>query len=297
MNRLIRIGGRVERIAQSLDEIRINQGQILENFNRAKTSRNLQEYEYKVFSQWGEDGIIQRLISCIPIKNNTFIEFGVEDFSESNCRYLLINNKWSGFVIDGSAENIRRMASASYFWAHDLRGISSFITRENIEGLLQKSGFDPDIGILSIDIDGVDYWVLEAINRFRPCILITEYNAVFGSERKISVPYSASFNRTQQHFSNLYFGASLPALTLLANRKGYSLVGTNSAGVNAFFVRNDLINEAVEVMSADKGFSKSVARESRDELGNLTFIGGDARLEQIRGLPVINVETMQEEPL
>src|SRR5437868_1668200 len=180
LNRIVRMGGRIEKITQSLDEIKISQGRILENFNRAKTAVNLQDYEYKVFSQWGEDGIIQHLTSCIPIENKTFIEFGIEDFSESNCRYLLINNKWSGFVIDGSEENIQRLTSTSYFWAHDLQAVSSFITRENIEALLQKSGFDLDVGILSIDIDGVDYWVLDAISHFRPRILITEYNAVFG---------------------------------------------------------------------------------------------------------------------
>src|ERR1700722_17975902 len=92
-----------------MDQLKINQGIILERLQSTKSSRDLKDYEYKVFSQWGEDGIIQRLINTVGIKNRTFIEFGVQDFSESNCRYLLMKDNWSGFVIDGSSEEMKRL--------------------------------------------------------------------------------------------------------------------------------------------------------------------------------------------
>lgn len=276
---------------KEFDGIKINQGLILTDLNRKKESISLRDYEFKVFSQWGEDGIIQRLIQAIDIKNRTFIEFGVEDFFESNCRFLMMKDNWSGFVIDGSQSSISRLKKSYFYWKYSLVAIDSFITRDNINQLLEKSGFDNDLGILSIDLDGNDYYVLEAIKHFRPRILICEYNAVFGIKRKISIPYEVDFVRIKKHRSNLYFGASLAAIAHLARINGYSLVGTTSAGNDAFFVRNDLVNDRVEVLSVEQAYAESKFRESRDEQGNLTFVTGEDRLELIRGLPVYDIET------
>jgi hypothetical protein len=280
-----------------LDELKVNQGILLAQINENKRSTKLTDYAFKIFSQWGEDGIIQYLIRVVEIRYHTFIEFGVEDFTESNCRFLLMKDNWSGYVIDGSSKNIERLRNSYYFWKHDLVAINSFITRENINDLILESGFSEDIGILSIDLDGIDYYVFETIRSINPRILICEYNAVFGVTRKISVPYDPDFNRRRKHFSNLYYGASLSAITFIANRKGYSLVGINPAGSNAFFVRNDLVNERVEILSPGEAFLPSQFRESRDEAGNLTFLAGDERLKLIKGLPVMNVETGNIEPL
>jgi len=274
----------------SLEQVKLNQGKLLSRANLSLNSTNLQEYEFKVFSQWGEDGIIQKLISSVEIKKKIFIEFGVEDFTESNCRFLMTNNNWSGFIMDGSISNIAKVKAAQFYWAHELQAVQAFIDRDNINDLLKLSGFDGDIGILSIDIDGVDYWVLEAIDQaFLPRILIVEYNAVFGCDRAITVPYDPHFNRTAHHHSNLYFGASLPAFVHLAAKRGYDLVGTNSAGNNAFFVRRDLMNGYLRPLSAKEGYTQSKARESRDQDGKFTFLTGDDRITAIRGLPVVDV--------
>jgi len=280
-----------------VDEIKMSQGLMLSESMAAKESKHLKDYEFKVFSQWGEDGIIQRLTSVLEIENKTFIEFGVEDFFESNCRYLMMKDNWIGFVIDGSASNIDRLKEAQFYWRYDLTALNSFITRENINELLAKSGFGEDLGILSIDLDGIDYYVLESVSFFKPRILICEYNAVFGSTRKISVPYDAGFVGRAKHYSTLYFGASLGAITQLAQQKGYSLVGTNTNGCNAFFVRNDLVNARLEVLTPEQAFTASKFRSSRDEKGNLSYVSGDARLALIKGLPVFNVETELVEPL
>ena len=215
-----------------LDEIKMNQGQLLAALSDGKASKRLADYEFRIFSQWGEDGIIQHLTKVIDIKNKAFIEFGVQDFSESNCRYLLMKDDWDGFVIDGSSENMTRLRESYYYYKHNLVAIDAFITKDNINELLARSGFSEDIGILSVDLDGNDYYILQAIKNFQPSILICEYNAVFGPTRKISVPYDPEFIRSRKHHSHLYYGASLGAMAHLANLKGYSLVGINSNANN-----------------------------------------------------------------
>jgi hypothetical protein len=165
------------------------------------------------------------------------------------------------------------------------------VTRENVNELLQSSGFDRDLGILSIDVDGIDYWLLEALDAFAPRILIMEYNSLFGKERKIAVPYDASFSRREKHYSDLYFGASLPALAHLAAKKGYSLVGTENTGTNAFFVRTDRLGADVKALSVDEAFVESRVRQSRDREGRLDYLPAEARFAAIKGLPVVNVET------
>jgi len=288
---LMRAVSEVQQSSERFDELKINQGIMLAGLNQGKHSSNLKDYEFKVFSQWGEDGVLQRLTSAIEIPEKTFIEFGVQDFFESNCRFLMMKDNWRGFVIDGSAANIDRLRQSYFYWKYEISAVDAFITRENINELLAKSGFGPDLGILSVDIDGNDYHVLQAIEVFSPRILICEYNALFGPSRRITVPYDADFVRTSKHHSNLYYGASLGAIVYLANKKGYSLVGTNSAGNNAFFVRNDLVSTQFPALTAKDGFTQSRFRESRSAEGNLTYVSGEARLKLIQGLPVVNVET------
>lgn len=284
-------------INQRLDDMKINQGIILSRLNQEAASKNLKDYEFKVFSQWGEDGIIQHLIRSVAIRDKTFVEFGVEDFFEANCRFLLMKDYWRGFVMDGSMHNIERLKGSYFYWKHQLEAVHAFITRESINDLLSSSGFGSDLGILSIDLDGVDYYVLEAIENFSPRILICEYNSVFGAARKISVPYAPDFRRTEAHHSNLYWGASLGAMTHIAAKKGYALVGTNAAGNDAFYVRKDLMNDRLEALSVEAAYVASGYRESRDRHGALSHVAGDRRLELIRGMPVFNVETGTLEPL
>ena len=263
---------------------------------RQNPSTNIQDFEFKVFSQFGEDGIIQYLVNNVEIINKTFIEFGVGDFYESNCRYLLQNNNWSGFIIDSSAENIQKIKDSSFFWKYELECVAQFITKENINQILSQSNFNKDLGILSIDIDGNDYFILQSITTFNPRIIICEFNSIFGM-RPITCPYKDNFNRTEAHFSNLYFGASLTALNYLATQKNYSLVGVNSNGINAFFIRNDLLNSKIKAVNIENIFVHSKIRQSRDTNGNLSFVSPDKQLNILRGMPVYNVITEQQEEL
>jgi hypothetical protein len=260
--------------------------------------KKFNDYEFKIFSQWGDDGLIQYLIKNIKIENEIFIEFGVEDYSESNTRFLMMNNNWKGFVMDGSEENIIRLKSKNWFWKYSLKTKAVFITKENINGLLAETGFK-NIGLLHIDLDGNDAHILEALDlsELNPSIIIMEYNSVFGNERTISVPYDKEFIRTKKHYSNLYFGASLPALTFIANNKGYGLVGCNLAGNNAYYVRKDLLNETVKEKTTDEAYVLSKFRESRNNDYSLSYLDGDDRYKIIKGLDVIHVKTNEIEKL
>ncbi len=284
LRKISRVEEQVEASLLMLAEMRIER-------QRGNQTMRIAEAEFRVFSQWGEDGIIQYLVHRVPIENKTFIEFGVEDYKESNTRFLLIHDNWSGLVMDGSSQNVEAIKSDSISWRYDLTALAAFITRDNVNSLIGER-FQGDVGILSIDIDGNDYWIWEAIDVVNPRIVICEYNSVFGMRRAVSVPYNPTFNRTAAHFSNLYFGASLAALCRLAERKGYIFVGCTGAGNDAFFVRKDLAGTIMAVTPTE-GYILSKARESRDKSGQLTFVSGGERLRIISDLDVFDFEQGQ----
>ena len=250
---------------------------------------DIHDAEFKVFSQFGDDGIIQYLVHHTKPADKRFIEFGVENYTEANTRFLLMNNNWSGLIMDGDPANMEFVRRSPDFWRYDLQAVAQFIDRDNINALFEAAGFTGEIGLLSVDIDGNDYWVWEAIHVVDPVIVTVEYNSVFGVEHAITIPYDPAFNRTRAHSSNLYWGTSLKALCLLAEKKGYSFVGCNSAGNNAHFVRKDKVGE-IPVKSAEQGYVESKFRESRDKDGNLTYLRSKQRLELIKEMQVVDIE-------
>jgi hypothetical protein len=251
--------------------------------------RRLSEVEFKVFSQFGDDGILQHLIASSGAAPDVFVEFGVSDYLESNTRFLLQGCNWRGLVLDSGEAEIRSIRARDFYWRHDLTAVQAFIDRDNIDALLTGNGFAGPLGLLSIDIDGNDYWVWEAIRAVDPVIVVVEYNGVYGPERAVAVPYDARFSRTAAHPSNLYWGASLGAFCVLAERKGYACVGSNSAGNNAYFVRRDRLGALRPLRSAE-AWVESRFRDSRDEAGQLSFLSGSARRRPIADLPLLDVE-------
>jgi hypothetical protein len=275
-----------------MEDVKLLTGRLLANQVRA-TAKSFREAEFRVFSQFGDDGIIQYLIARldIPWELSTFIEFGVQDYSESNTRFLLLNNNWRGLVMDGDKASMEGLRTRDMYWRHDLTALCRWIDRDNINEILKESGFSGPIGILSIDIDGNDYWVWQRIEAVQPVIVIAEYNSVFGPRQAVTVPYDPAFNRTRAHHSNLYWGASLSALASLARSKGYALVGSNLAGNNAYFVHESYVGRGgIVAFSPEQGYIESRFRESRDERGRLTYLGGAARRQMIAGMPVYDVE-------
>ena len=264
-------------------------GKLLSDNLTNKNFENPREAEFKVFSQFGEDGILQYLVQNLSIKNKTFCEFGVEDYRESNTRFLLMNNYWRGLVIDGSKKNIDTIMQSEYFWKYNLQAVCSFVTRDNINELISSSLEDKNIGVLSIDVDGVDYWILEKLE-ISADILVLEYNSIFGKDLSVTVPYDPAFVRGEKHFSNLYFGASIKALERLAKLKGYSLVAGNSAGNNLFFVRKDLLNTKIRECCIEDAYSLQSFTEERNFKGRGVYSRNNLGYNSIVGMEVFDTK-------
>jgi hypothetical protein len=252
--------------------------------------------EFSVYSQFGEDGIIQYLLEHVKNLPESFIEFGVETYTEASTRYLLENNNWRGLILDCDCQAMEALRSQSIFWRHDLTAVGAFIDCDNVNRLFSDHGFTGKIGLLSIDIDGNDYWVWDSIKVVDPTIVVVEYNSVFGPSIPVTVPYDPGFSRAKAHYSMLYWGCSLGALCLLAQKKGYSLVGCDSAGVNSFFVRNDSLGQ-LQALSPEAAYVPSRLRQSRDEKGRLSFLNFQESQRLIGDSPVCNVTSGQIVPL
>ena len=261
------------------ERILVELGRMQAKNNAGRDLKDLREAEFQVFSQHAEDGIIQYLTSMVPVKHRHFVEFGVQDYRESNTRFLLVKDRWSGLILDAGEAHLRYVRQESWLGSdHDLTARRAFITRENIDQLLDEGGAPRDLGLLSVDIDGNDYWIFQAITRVRARILVLEYNSFFGPDLALSVPYEERFERFRAHPSGRYFGASLRALADLAASKGYALLGCDSQGVNAFFVLRELLGSLRERTVQD------CFVEFRPGGG----MGFPAPLRPIAGLPLVD---------
>ncbi len=216
-----------------------NIGLIISKLNQKESFDEINKYEFQIFSQFGDDGIIQYLINNINFLHKKFIEFGVENYEEANTRLLLEKDNWSGLIIDSGKDNITYIKKQDFYWKYKLSVECNLITTKNINSIIKNNGFSGDLGILSIDIDGNDYWIWKEINNVNAAIVIIEYNARLGDNLSVTIPYQEKFKR--QSKNNLYYGASLTALFKLGEKKNYSLICTNKNGNNAYFIRNDLI--------------------------------------------------------
>jgi len=201
-----------------------------------KNSKRVTHYHSSVFTQNGEDGIIDEIFRRVGTTNKFFVEFGVHGV-KNNSTFLLVKG-WKGVWIGGNenGEKIAQFKFKQQMRNRDLIFEKNWITRDNIEELFAKTLVPSDFDYLSIDLDGNDYWIWEAIQRYRPRVVSVEYNATFPPEISWVMDYNANHNWDQTS----YFGASLKALQLLGNKKGYELIGCDFTGCNAFFLRNDL---------------------------------------------------------
>ena len=214
---------------------------------------------FREFSGTDEDGILLYIFSLIGVQNKTVVDIGAALPQGSNSANLLINHGWTGLLIEGSINAV--LKAREFYLKHPETSnyppkiIQAWITAENINDIILEAALPKQVDLLSIDIDGIDYWVLEAIDSVSPRVITVEYQDILGPERAWVVPYRPDFNPASYE-ANLnepnYLGASLPAFTKLANRKGYRLVGCNRYGFNAFFVRSDIGEEFLpEVSIAD----------------------------------------------
>ena len=278
-------------LADQVDQTKMLAAQpMVREFRSLKNPIALEQAEFRVFSQFGDDGIIQYIISRLSLatSDRRFIEFGVENYRESNTRFLLLNDNWTGLVMDGSEDNVASIRSEALYWRNDLTALARFITRDNINSIIQEAGLSGRLGILSVDVDGNDYWIWEAITVVDPAVVIVEFNGIFGSREAVTIPYQADFVREKAHYSFFYWGTSLKALCFLAGQKGYVWIGCNSAGNNAYFVRSEYAAAFCQP-SLPQGFVAAKFREGRDRTGNPNYVGQEKGFDLIKDLQVWDV--------
>lgn len=212
----------------------------------------LSDTEFRCFSQNGEDGILLYLFSVIGTTCKRAIEIGAGDGLHCNTANLIIHHGWDALLIDGSASGIERgrrfyaQCRDTNIWPPTL--VHAWVTAENVNHLIRENGFAGEADLLSLDIDGMDYWILNAIDCVQPRVIVVEYQDILGPDRAVTVPYDSRFFAHRDGPANApvdYSGASLPAFVKLARRRGYRLVGCQSYGFNAFFVRDDVAPDAL----------------------------------------------------
>lgn len=203
---------------------------------RMDDPKYLEAFGYKVYSQNDEDGILHEIFQRIGTENKSFVEFGVDIGIESNCHSLLLQG-WKGLWIEGRetaySQILRRFVPA--IRQEKLKVLNQYVTRENINEILKKYA-NPQLDLLSIDVDGNDWHIWNAVTAVMPRVVVIEYNGKFTPE----IDWKMAYNKEHIWDRSDRCGASLKALENLGRKKGYQLVGTNIVGINAFFVRSDL---------------------------------------------------------
>jgi hypothetical protein len=224
---------------------------------------SLTEREFGVRSQNGEDGVIQELLEAAGIRKGFFVEFGIGTGDQGNCVLLADKLGWSGLFMEADPESFGALAR-KYRRTTRVQTAEADVTVTNVEQLFTSHGVPAELSVLSIDIDGNDYWVWEAVTGFRPDIVIVEYNAALGFDRKLVM----SRDDAHRWDGTDYFGASLAAYCSLADSKGYDLVHTDRTGVNAFYVRRGIslreLPEAVKHPPNYLGRGITLPRDTED---------------------------------
>lgn len=222
---------------------------------------SIKEVGFKVYSQTDEDGILLYIFSLIGTTNKKCGEICAGNGIECNTANLIINHGWTGLLIDGNADLVKKgkefYQSHPNTYVYPPTFVCQWITKDNINSVLSQYEFTGEIDLLSIDVDGVDYWLWDAINVINPRVVVVEYQDILGPELSLTVPYKDDFNAyeysTTRGMPN-FCGASLTAFVKLARKKGYRLVGCNCFGYNAFFIRSDLGEQIFPEIAAGECF-------------------------------------------
>ena len=254
---------------------------------------NINSTEEKIFSQNGEDGIIDYLLETLNIQDPKFIEIGVEDYIESNTRLLYHIRNSIGLIIDNNIDE-DQLSNNLDLWKGRIKVIKELISPNNINEIINDNSFDKNLDLFSIDIDGLDYWVIKELPANFSKICIAEYNPLFGSELEITVPNINNFDRTKYHYSNLCWGMSLKALIAVMNEKNFVFLGTNNLKNNAFFINEELKDSFKKIiLNQDLNFDNYIDhkfRESRDRNGKLSYLSRDEQIKKIADCYVVNVK-------
>lgn len=281
-----------DKIIYCVGDVKIGQ-----NRQKYDTIDDLTEIDTKIFSQNGEDGIIDFLITKLKLTKKNFVEIGVENYRESNTRYLYNKYHPKGLIIDCIENMEEKVKPFVNLWKGDLRIANKQINSDNILTLLNER-CDYEIDIFSLDIDSIDYWIIDKLPKNVSKIFVAEYNPVFGSDLEVTVPNIKGFNRTQYHYSNLCYGMSLRALINKMKTKGYYFVGVNLQKINAFFISDQYEKkkyfDKLKIKEL-KYYTDSNIRDSRDENYKLNYLSGNKKLDEIKDCEVINLKNDKQE--
>jgi hypothetical protein len=237
---------------------------------RAGAPCRFDDIEFRNYSQNGEDGILWYVFSVIGTTTKSCIEMCAGNGQQCNTANLIINHGWTGLLFDG--DEARALAGKEFFgshpdtFIHPPTFVHAWITAENVDALITTHGYHGDIDLLSLDLDGVDYWIWDSISAVSPRVVIAEVQAIWGSERSVTVPYRPDFQAEFFKGFALYCGASLPAFVKLAQKKGYRLVGCQRYGFNAVFLRNDVGLDVFPEIAASECFHHPFAKWAYAEL-------------------------------
>jgi hypothetical protein len=213
---------------------------LLRDDEKYKHPKNLNRFEFQVYSQNGEDGILSEIFERIGVSNEFFVEFGVGNGIENNTTYLLSKN-WHGAWMEADPERVEdiKKTFARPIAAGSLSVKNAVVTADNVQQLFQELHVPQEFDLLSIDIDGNDYWVWKAIEDYSPRVVVVEYNALYRPPTKWVMKYNPEHGWN----GSSHMGASLKSLEVVGREKGYCLVGCELIGINSFFVRNDLVGD------------------------------------------------------
>ncbi len=254
---------------------------------------SISDVDYKIYSQFGEDGIIDFILRKLNIEKPKFIEIGVGDYTECNSRFLFETRSAKGLIID-CLENLSSKVSKNLkLWKGDLKIEEIFVNSENIMNILKKNSFQKDVDFFSLDIDGIDYWIIKSLPTKFAKVAVIEYNPIFGHEHEVTVPNIEKFNRSSYHYSNLCYGMSLKALINIMESKGFYFLGSNLRRNNAFFISKEFNKNIFFPNIKISDISENVdcnIRESRGVKGELTYLSGNDRIEKIRDCEIIDLE-------
>ena len=247
-----------------------------------ETNKELSFHEVSLFSQNGEDGIIRYIFSQIGFESRYFVEFGF-GAHQCNSLRLILHENFKGLMMDGSEEQCRIFnLTCKAKGISDVHAVNAFIDRDNLEHLIRSNNIPAEIDFLSIDVDGNDYWFWRCLQCINPRVICIEYNSGIGSKYSWTIPYNKEFERFSAHPSGFFAGASIKALESLGEKKGYRLVGCDTTGTNAFFLRNDLGNNQIPTLKASEAFRPHQNWIQRG-------ISQDQQLEIMKLMPYIEV--------
>ena len=224
---------------------------------------DFREVGFRCHSQFEEDGILLFLFALMGTTNKVSVEICAGRGIECMTANLILNHGWWGHLFDGNKRNVE--AGTRFFkdsldtFIYPPRFTHAWVTAENVNQVITSSGVEGEIDLLSLDIDGMDYWVWRAIDCITPRVVVCETHSIIGPDDALTVPYDPEFKITTPD----YFGASLAAMTALANEKGYRLVGTHRYGFNAFFVRRGIADDLLPAVAPSQCLMNPFALEGR----------------------------------